>query len=110
MDSILANQQRATVSTPPVHGARIAAAVLDTPEIKKQWNKDLITMSSRIRAMRQKLYEELVRLKTPGDWSHIVNQSGMFGYTGISPAQIKYLEGKLLLISNCVEILIFILR
>ncbi|KAH8678957.1 aspartate aminotransferase [Tricladium varicosporioides] len=94
IDSILANQQRATVSTPPVHGAQIAAAVLNTPEIRKQWKEDLITMSSRIRVMRQKLYEGLIQLNTPGDWSHIVKQSGMFGYTGISPAQIKYLEDK----------------
>lgn len=44
--------------------------------------------------MRQKVYDELVRLQTPGDWSHIVKQSGMFGYTGISPSQIAYLQGQ----------------
>lgn len=93
MSSILENVQRATVSTAPVYGANIASAVLGTPEIAKQWAQDLITMSSRIKSMRQKLYDELVRLQTPGDWSHIVSQSGMFGYTGISPTQIIYLQG-----------------
>ena len=44
--------------------------------------------------MRKKLYDGLVRLETPGDWSHIVNQTGMFGYTGISKAQIERLEGQ----------------
>ncbi|TVY50626.1 Aspartate aminotransferase, cytoplasmic [Lachnellula cervina] len=94
MSSILENAQRATVSTPPLHGAEIAAAVLSTPEISEQWGKDLITMSSRIKSMREKLYEELVRLETPGDWSHIIKQSGMFGFTGISPAQIKHLQAQ----------------
>jgi aspartate/tyrosine/aromatic aminotransferase len=51
-------------------------------------------MSGRIKLMRQKLYAELVRLETPGDWGHIVKQSGMFGYTGISPKQIVFLQGK----------------
>jgi len=93
MNSILENGQRATVSTPPRYGAEIAAAVLSTPEILEQWGKDLITMSSRIRSMREKLYQELVRLETPGDWSHIIKQTGMFGFTGISPAQINHLRG-----------------
>ncbi|KAF7548943.1 hypothetical protein G7Z17_g6745 [Cylindrodendrum hubeiense] len=90
--SLLQNAQRATVSNPPVYGARIAAAVLGNPEIAKQWAQDLITMSSRILTMRKKLYSELLRLETPGDWSHIVKQNGMFGYTGISSTQIVELE------------------
>ncbi|KAJ4017644.1 hypothetical protein NW752_001548 [Fusarium irregulare] len=92
--SLLQNAQRQTVSNPPVYGARIAATVLSNPETMKQWHQDLVTMSSRIRSMRKKLYDGLVRLETPGDWSHIVNQTGMFGYTGISKAQIEHLEGQ----------------
>lgn len=99
VNSILENGQRATVSTPPTYGAQIAAAVLNTPEIAKQWAQDLVTMSSRIRSMRQTLYQELLRLQTPGDWSHIVEQSGMFGFTGISPAQIKHMQG--LFLASC---------
>jgi aspartate aminotransferase, cytoplasmic len=95
MSSILANVQRATISNPPAYGAKIAATVLGTPALKEQWAKDLVTMSSRIKSMRQKLYEELVQLQTPGDWTHIINQTGMFGYTGISEAQVVYLEGNL---------------
>jgi aspartate aminotransferase, cytoplasmic len=91
--SILANVQRATVSSPPLYGAQIAAAVLNTPEISKQWAQDMITMSSRILSMRRRLFEELIRLETPGDWTYIVKQSGMFAYTGISTAQIEYLQG-----------------
>ncbi|KPM41834.1 Aspartate aminotransferase, cytoplasmic [Neonectria ditissima] len=92
--SILANSQRATISNPPVYGARIAATVLGTPNIAEQWKKDLMTMSTRILSMRQRLFEELQRLGTPGEWSHIISQTGMFGYMGITPAQIEHLETK----------------
>ena len=91
--SLLQNAQRQTISNPPVYGARIAATVLSNPDCFKQWQQDLITMSSRIKSMRQRLYDELVRLQPPGDWSHIISQTGMFGYTGISSTQIKHLEG-----------------
>lgn len=91
--SNLENMQRATVSNPPAYGARLAAAVLGDANIAKQWKEDLLTMSKRIKTMRCRLYDELMTLKTPGDWSHIINQTGMFGYTGISTAQVKHLEG-----------------
>lgn len=91
--SILENVQRSTVSNPPAYGARIAAKVLGTPDIRAQWEEDLVIMSGRIRSMREKLLDELVRLGTPGDWSHIVHQGGMFGFLGITRAQVQFLEG-----------------
>ncbi|ROW15665.1 hypothetical protein VPNG_02162 [Cytospora leucostoma] len=92
VQSILENAQRATISMPPLYGARLAEAVLNTPEIKKQWDEDLVTMSGRITTMRRRVFEELVTLGTPGDWSHIVKQSGMFGFLGLSSAQVGHLE------------------
>ncbi|KAH8896128.1 aspartate aminotransferase [Thozetella sp. PMI_491] len=92
MGSILENQQRATVSNPPAYGARIAAAVLGTTSLRKQWDEDLVTMSGRIKRKRHSLYDALQRLQTPGDWSHIINQTGMFAYTGITAKQVKCLE------------------
>jgi aspartate aminotransferase, cytoplasmic len=93
-ETLLENAQRSTVSVPPAYGARIAALVMGSPEIRAQWEKDLITMSSRIRDMREKLYGELIRLETPGSWTHLVRQSGMFGFTGISRQQVQALEAK----------------
>lgn len=94
VQSILENAQRATISTPPLYGARIAEAVLTTPEIRAQWAQDLVTMSGRILAMRRRLFEELVKLGAPGDWSHVVKQSGMFGFLGLTPAQVAHLESE----------------
>lgn len=95
MQSILENAQRATISTPPLYGARIAEAVLRNPDIRSQWAADLTTMSGRIAKMRGRLFEELQCLRTPGTWEFIVKQTGMFGYLGISPAMVAYMESKL---------------
>ncbi|QPC74486.1 hypothetical protein HYE68_005238 [Fusarium pseudograminearum] len=92
--SVLQKVQRSTITAPPAYGARVAAQVLGTPPIREQWAKDLVAMSSRLRAVRRQLYEELVRLETPGDWSHVVKQTGMFAYIGISKTQIFHLEGE----------------
>jgi len=45
--------------------------------------QNLKTMSSRIQEMRQRLYNKLIELKTPGTWNHIVDQIGMFSFTGL---------------------------
>lgn len=93
VQSVLENAQRATVSTPPLYGARIAEAVMRQPEIRRQWADDMVAMSGRILEMRGRLFEELTRLGTPGGWGHVVEQTGMFGYLGISPAEVAHLEG-----------------
>ena len=41
-------------------------------------------MADRIILMRQSLFDKLRALGTPGKWDHIVTQSGMFSYTGLS--------------------------
>jgi aspartate aminotransferase len=40
-------------------------------------------MSGRIGNMRKALYDKLIQYKTPGTWEHIVNQIGMFSFTGL---------------------------
>jgi hypothetical protein len=45
---------------------------------------NLSTMSDRIRAMRKELYQALKANGTPGTWEHIVNQIGMFSFTGLT--------------------------
>lgn len=39
----------------------------------------------RVHKMRQLLRAALEERKTPGDWSHITSQIGMFSYTGEAP-------------------------
>ncbi|ODV84999.1 hypothetical protein CANARDRAFT_28728 [[Candida] arabinofermentans NRRL YB-2248] len=83
---------RSELSNPPAYGAKIVSKILNTPQLFKQWEDDLITMSSRIMKMRKLLVDELILLKTPGDWSHIIEQQGMFSFTGLNVNQVKRLE------------------
>ncbi|KAL2842205.1 pyridoxal phosphate-dependent transferase [Aspergillus pseudoustus] len=85
---------RGEYSMGPTAGCSIVKKVLTSPELTAQWHEDLKTMSSRIISMRQALYDELVRLQTPGTWKHIVEQNGMFSYTGLTPSQVYALKDK----------------
>lgn len=62
VESRLAQITRAHISNPPAFGARIAAAILGDSKLRAQWDRDLVTMSSRIAGMREALYKELEKL------------------------------------------------
>lgn len=51
-------------------------------------------MADRIIAMRERLFNKLVELKTPGEWKHIKSQIGMFSFTGLKPEQVDALAEK----------------
>jgi len=85
---------RATYSNPPSHGARIVATILNDPELTAEWKDELKIMSGRILQTRTMLTSELKKLNTPGDWSHITQQIGMFSYTGLNKNQCKVLVEK----------------
>lgn len=75
---------RAMYSNPPAFGCRIVDTVLNSAELKAEWMECIQVMSSRIRKMRLALFDELKKLGTPGTWNHIVDQIGMFSYTGLT--------------------------
>ncbi|KAL6702382.1 hypothetical protein ACN47E_002348 [Coniothyrium glycines] len=79
---------RSEYSMAPRAGSDIVRRTLESPEIRAQWHADLATMSKRIRVVREALYNELLQLGTPGSWKHIVEQIGMFSYTGLSTKQV----------------------
>ncbi|XP_047110373.1 aspartate aminotransferase, cytoplasmic [Schistocerca piceifrons] len=82
---------RGMYSNPPNHGAKIVSTVLNNEHLCQEWKDCIVTMSSRIKEMRQGLKERLQRLGTPGTWDHITQQIGMFSYTGLSPRQCEHL-------------------
>ncbi|CAG8471922.1 1198_t:CDS:10 [Paraglomus occultum] len=94
VESQMAIIQRSEISNPPAHGARIVNIVLHDPELYNEWVQNLKTMSSRIQEMRQRLYGKLIELKTPGTWNHIIDQIGMFSYTGLKGKQVQVLKEK----------------
>ncbi len=44
--------------------------------------------------MRKSLYDRLIELGTPGTWNHILDQIGMFTFTGLEPNQCQTLIDK----------------
>jgi aspartate/tyrosine/aromatic aminotransferase len=81
-------------SNPPKHGANIVKTVLSDPALYQEWRDELLAMSLRIQDMRKVMYDELLRLETPGTWNHVIDQIGMFSFTGLSPAQCKQMVEK----------------
>lgn len=95
VDSQLKILIRPLYSNPPLHGARIASTILADEALHVQWEGEVKGMADRIISMREKLYEMLTHdLKTPGEWSHIKSQIGMFSFTGLTAPQTKVLAEK----------------
>lgn len=87
--------QRSEISNPPSHGARLITLILKDARLFEEWKRDISTMANRIIDMRKELHRILTEeLHTPGNWDHIINQIGMFSFTGISPEQSKALTEK----------------
>ncbi|KAF2708531.1 hypothetical protein K504DRAFT_435093 [Pleomassaria siparia CBS 279.74] len=82
---------RPLYSNPPVHGARIASEILNDPSLNKQWLGEVKGMADRIITMRALLKENLEKLGSKQDWSHITSQIGMFAYTGLNAEQMDKL-------------------
>ncbi|KAF8096067.1 hypothetical protein N665_0318s0018 [Sinapis alba] len=77
--------------SPPMHGASIVTTILKNSDMYKDWTIELKGMAHRIISMRQKLYEALQARGTPGDWSHIIKQIGMFSFTGLTEKQVRWM-------------------
>ena len=85
---------RTNYSNPPIHGGTVVAMVLNTPELRAQWEKELAEMRVRIKAMRQKLVDGLKAAGVKEDMSFITQQIGMFSYSGLSKDQMVRLRGE----------------
>ena len=83
---------RTNYSNPPIHGGTVVAMVLNTPELRAQWEKELAEMRVRIKAMRQKLVDGLKAAGVKQDMSFITQQIGMFSYSGLSKDQMVRLR------------------
>ncbi|KAH0907060.1 hypothetical protein HID58_038887 [Brassica napus] len=82
---------RPMYSSPPIHGASIVATILKSSDMYNDWTIELKGMADRIISMRQQLFEALQAKGTPGDWSHIIKQIGMFTFTGLNKEQVAFM-------------------
>ncbi|KAJ3069372.1 Aspartate aminotransferase, cytoplasmic [Podochytrium sp. JEL0797] len=85
---------RCSISNAPGFGAKVVDIVLKDEKLTEEWKDNLRTMANRITLMRQKVYNHLVELKTPGNWTHVTSQIGMFSYTGLTVKQVAAIKSK----------------
>jgi len=83
---------RTNYSNPPIHGGALVAAVLASPELRQMWESELAGMRDRIRAMRTGLVDAIKAQGVAQDFSFVVQQRGMFSYTGLSAAQVERMK------------------
>lgn len=85
---------RTNYSNPPTHGGQVAATILNTPELRALWERELAGMRSRIKEMRSALVAKLKEKGVKGDFAFIEKQVGMFSYSGLSKDQMVRLRNE----------------
>ncbi|MCX8957403.1 amino acid aminotransferase [Erwinia psidii] len=83
---------RANYSNPPAHGAAVVATILGNEALRALWEQELTDMRQRIHRMRQLFVNTLQEKGAEGDFSFIINQNGMFSFSGLTKEQVVRLR------------------
>src|SRR5258706_16220571 len=83
---------RTNYSNPPGHGSQLVAAVLASGELRAQWEQELGAMRDRIKRMRLDLVSNIKDRVPNSDFSFILQQRGMFSYSGLTKEQVQRLR------------------
>ncbi|MCW2263084.1 MULTISPECIES: aromatic amino acid transaminase [Sphingobacterium] len=95
--NLVAGQLKATVrknySSPPTYGAKLIDVILGNPELKQIWLIELESMRIRMKQIRKNLYSQIIQLGGEKErFSFLIDQTGMFSYSGFSPKQVHDLR------------------
>ncbi|HFX6310718.1 TPA: aromatic amino acid transaminase [Acinetobacter baumannii] len=85
---------RRNYSSPPTTGATLVDIVLNDTDLQKLWLDEVEQMRMRIQSIRQKLYNFLTELAPTHDFSYLIEQQGMFSYTGLTAEQVDRLRNE----------------
>ena len=85
---------RTNYSNPPVHGSKVVATVLATPELRALWEEELGGMRVRIREMRNIFVQKLKERAPAHDFDFVREQVGMFSYSGLTKTQVEALRAE----------------
>jgi aromatic-amino-acid transaminase len=85
---------RANYSNPPAHGSDLVARVLGSPDLRAQWEKELGGMRDRIKLMRKALVDGIHKRVPGADFSFVMQQRGMFSYSGLTKEQVLKLRSE----------------
>ncbi|KAK0661920.1 Aspartate aminotransferase [Lasiodiplodia hormozganensis] len=79
---------RWTWASPPRYAATLAKIVME--EFWDEWLDNLRVMRERLQKNRKNLHWWLTEeLKTPGNWDHILEETGLFSLLALTPAQVE---------------------
>ena len=85
---------RGNYSNPPAHGAKIVATILNSPELRAEWEIELEAVRNRILDLRREFVEGLHARGVKRDFSCLQDQNGMFSYTGLTKEQVGRLRSE----------------
>ena len=83
---------RTNYSNPSTHGGLAVTSVLTTPDLRKQWEEELGQMRDRIKTMRRALVDKIRARRADFDFSYVVDQRGMFSYSGLTKEHVRRLR------------------
>ncbi len=92
MTSQIKRGVRMIYSSPPSYGAQVVSIALTTPDLRILWERELSDMRARIREMREVFAQKLAVAIPNRDFSFILNQNGMFSYSGLSAGVVRELR------------------
>ena len=85
---------RYNYSNPPSHGGQIVATVLSDSKLKAQWLEEVAEIRNRINEMRHLFVKTLKEKGVEKDFSSIIEQRGMFSFSGLTKEQVEQLREK----------------
>lgn len=83
---------RANYSNPPSHGAAVVSTILGNDALRAMWEQELTDMRQRIHRMRQLFVNTLQEKGAQQDFSFIIQQNGMFSFSGLTKEQVLRLR------------------
>jgi len=83
---------RSSYSMSPAYGGFLVDLVLNTEELRNEWETELDTMANRVKSLRSGLREKLEQRNIDKDFSFLTEQKGMFSFLGISKEQVHQLR------------------
>lgn len=85
---------RTTYSNPPAHGGLIVETILSDDKLRHDWEHELRDMRQRIQRMRQLFVQTLKEAGATQDFSFIIDQKGMFSFSGLTTEQVLRLRSE----------------
>lgn len=85
---------RSNYSNPPRHGGAVVSEVLDDAGLTSLWREEVRQMRDRIARLRSQFVETMKTTGRGHDFSFLLDQKGMFSFSGLNPMQVDRLRNE----------------